>query len=353
MVNLSSVYSDNLEFDEATEWLEKAIKINPKLNGAYVNLAYIQHLRGDHKTGFLNYEHRLNAYITMQFYINKFGLENKWDGNVDLNGKRVIVYGEQGFGDVLQFSRFLLRLKKRYPDMYLILSCPTELVTIFEKKHLFQEVMLFGIDEIIHKNSKLLPTFDYHVPLLSLPHLMQDFDFTNQQQFVVEPHHFDTSDLKVGLCWKGSPLHPYDKKRSIPLVKFFEISQISGIQLYGLQLNHDHPMGVDALGIIDLMDGVNDFCDTAKLISGLDLVITVDTSILHLAGLLGVETWALLPYKPDWRWGLEGNNTPWYSSVKLFRQKNKNDWSSVLEIVQTKLREKRDKFQTERNIYYY
>lgn len=331
LVNLATVYSDMLKFDIAEKYLNDAIVMSPQLQPAYVNLAYIQLLRGDYVPGFLNYERRFKTYGGMQFYVQRYGMDKMWDSVSDLNGKRVIVYGEQGQGDVLQFSRYIPRLKARYPDASIFLSCSLQLARIFDS------IEGYGLDGVINKQSAILPEFDYHFPTMSMPLLLQDYGRQLEHKLVVEPCRFGGENLKVGLCWKGSDMNKYDSRRSIPLAKFFSLTQTPDVDFYGLQYDHKEHAGVKALGIQDLMDGVDDFYDTAKLIAGLDLVITVDTAVLHLAGMVGTPTWALIGYKPDWRWGLDSETTDWYPSVRLFRQKNPGDWDTVLDRVQGEL----------------
>jgi hypothetical protein len=204
------------------------------------------------------------------------------------------------------------------------------------------------VDEILIKEfvKTKIPQYDYHVATMSLPYLLK-IDVTNESFFdgyqylglsnklwTIEPYTIEpTNKLKIGICWQGNKQHHDDAKRSINLNKFYEISQIPGIQLYSLQKQHANHADFKVMNIIDHMDDIRDFRDTARLIAAMHLVISVDTAIVHLSGAICKHTLCLLAYKPDWRWGLSGSKSFWYPSVELIRQKERGNWDTVIEEV--------------------
>jgi len=143
------------------------------------------------------------------------------------------------------------------------------------------------------------------------------------------------TELRVGLAWRGSPANQRDRDRSITLESLLPLLDISGLGFYSLQIGRtvSESAALAAAGVIDFTPQITDFADTAALASELDLIISVDTAVAHLAGALGRPVWTLLPFAPDWRWGLEGESTPWYPTMRLFRKPTRGDWGSVLQRV--------------------
>jgi hypothetical protein len=230
-----------------------------------------------------------------------------------------------------------------------ILECPPELFRLLKD--------LPGIHQTIIAGQSL-PEFDLHCPLLSLPlafgtqleSIPSSIPYVSadsqQVQSWADEIADESRDLKVGLVWAGSPIHTKNKRRSMELRQFSPLSAVRGMKFYSLQKGasaeqvHDPDVG---LKLIDLTHKLNDFSDTAALIANLDLVITVDTAVAHLAGAMGKPVWVLLPFVPDWRWMMDREDSPWYPTMRLFRQKVAGQWDKVIERVADSLA-KRCKF---------
>jgi len=326
--NMAAAYTDILDIDTAIKYLKAAINMAKDLNGAHVNLALCYHLKGMHDEAWREYEYRLDYFAQLVAYLKKFGVEKKWNGKDSLEGKRVLLFCEQGYGDIIQFIRFIPYLKIR--GCHIIACCPLPLISLIEPL----------VDEVLCKElirSIPTPLYDYHIPTMSLPYLLKistDKLRTYYNDFKFEPYPIKKTDkLKVGICWQGSKKHLDDRKRSVDLNKFYEVSQLPNIQLYSLQKDIGNPAELKMMNVINHMDDVGDFKDTAHLIAAMDMVISVDTAVLHLAGAMEKKAWCLLAYKPDWRWELDKFSTIWYPSVRLIRQKKRGDWSSVFDEV--------------------
>jgi hypothetical protein len=208
-----------------------------------------------------------------------------------------------------------------------------------------------GLDQIV-PNGDPLPSFDLRISLLSLPGLFGT-DLTTIPAAVpyLAPadelvEHWrrelgDAAELKVGIAWQGSRLHPDDRRRSIPLETFAPLAAISGVQLYSLQFGAGRdqlPTFSASNRLIDLADRIESFQDTAAIMRNLDLVICCDSAPVHLAGALGVPVWTALAFTSDWRWLLERADSPWYPTMRLFRQERPGDWPSVFAIMAEELK---------------
>jgi tetratricopeptide (TPR) repeat protein len=259
-----------------------------------------------------------------------------WDGS-SLLGKRILLHTIHGklafrFGDTIQLIRYAPLVKKL--GARVIFACPTELKTLLAS--------CAGIDELI-SDQDVLPEFDVHAPLMTLPGLLgTDIgsipDRVPYLQERIEPTHppnisCDRRNLKVGLVWACSNKHPEDLKRSCPLSMLEPLWQIPGVTFFSLQKGlglEELPLLPSQYSLIELGSQFQDFTDTAWAIFQLDLIICVDTAVAHLAGALAKPTWVLLPFVPDWRWFLGRSDSPWYPTVRLFRQPQWGDWYSVV-----------------------
>jgi len=265
-----------------------------------------------------------------------------WSGQ-DLAGKTILVRAEQGIGDVIQFIRYARKLKAL--GAYVMLQNRTgmdEIAAAFD-----------GIDRVLRENEPL-PEFDYYIHVMSLPRVFgTDLDSIPAEvpYLGVDPVRVarwskrlanDRGRLKVGIVWAGRAGHERDAYRSIKLRSLLPICEVEGIELYSLQKGEGaaqlQTLGVDAK-IVDLQDELADFAETAAAISLLDLVISVDTSVAHLAGALGKSVWILLPHAAEWRWLERREDTPWYPTARLFRQRKSGDWGDVVERVNAGLQE--------------
>lgn len=266
--------------------------------------------------------------LQMSFYRNVYSNSIRWNGKDDLKEKTVIVYCEQGLGDTLQFVRYTKHLKQICKKI--ILHCALPLHSLF-KDH------LDGVDELLDKNNEILPFHDYHILSMSLPFLLQtpkeEFPYIKikENTEIGYEHYF-----KIGIAWEGSPSHTNNKQRSCPLRHFKILEKIPNLKLFMLQdkihlnkwLKNCEEMDINGVEI-------NDFKDTAKLINSLDLIISVDTSILHLAGAMDKKAIALLSNPGDARWDVYN----WYPSIIPIKQKKSGHWNSVFKELEMKVKE--------------
>ncbi|MBI9072784.1 MAG: tetratricopeptide repeat protein [Melioribacteraceae bacterium] len=322
--NLGVVKENQLKFSEALTCYEKAISLNPDNVEAHWNRAILLLLTGNYNEGWEEYEWRLKkAEFARSDFVNE-----KWNGE-DLNGKRIIVYSEQGIGDLFQFIRYLKLLKSE--GAFVILECKKFLFPFFEN--------LNYVDLLVSKEDRK-PEYHYYIPLFSLLKYFPD-NFVNEPYLKVdslltkkwEEYFSKFNEFKIGIAWQGNRNHKDDKYRSCSFDQFKKILNLKNVQLFSLQKLSETDLTnneLEKLGVINLD---NDFPNTAAIIANLDLVISVDTSITHLAGALGKEVWTLLSAKPDWRWQLEKSVTEWYPAMKLHRQKKLGDYDGVFDMI--------------------
>jgi tetratricopeptide (TPR) repeat protein len=305
--NIGNVYASMRQFDKAIEAYERVLQIDPAAAGTHVNLGFLNYIVGNSKQAWKHCEFRLKT--DLKGYMETFGPEKKWNGE-DIRGKKLLVFGEQGLGDNINFVRYLQPLKRIY-------GCETILICSEKLRDLFKHCN--GIDKMIRKeNQGYSGEFDYHIPLMSLPNYL-DCPIPSTPYIQIKDKIDLGSEFNVGICWKGNPKYPNDRFRSCDPDLFRNLA-MPGVKLFNLQKGEK----VDFAENIEL----EDFTDTARIINSLDLTITVDTSIMHLAGALDRPVWGLLNYVFDWRWRLD-NRTEWYYSLRLFRQNTPGDWAGV------------------------
>ncbi len=304
-----------------------------------MNRSFVLLLTKNFEEGLPEYEWRSRATNCTTHAFQQPG----WDGT-PLNGKSILVHAEQGFGDTIQFVRYLPMVQAKGGHM--ILECQNSLFHLLKNNA--------GVYDVIERtpDCKSLDHIDVHVPLLSLPgifgtkldtipsvvpYIMVDPGLVKQWRTRLS--HNDA--YKVGIVWAGNPLHKYVYyKRSCSLADFAPLVDIPGLVFYSLQKGpasveaNDPPKGMN---IINLVDELNDFTDTAAVIANLDLVISIDTSVAHLAGAIGKPVWNLLSFVPDWRWLLDRDDSPWYPGMRLFRQTQLNNWEGVFKQVKMAL----------------
>ncbi|MCC3535373.1 MAG: tetratricopeptide repeat protein [Microcoleus sp. PH2017_25_DOB_D_A] len=328
--NLAHALVDLGEFQEAFACHHRALELQPDNAIAHLELALTLLLFGDFQRGFAEYEWR---WRTSQVEARQFP-QPLWDG-ADLQGKTILLHVEQGFGDSIQFIRYVPMLRSRGAKV--IVACYPDLMRLF--------ATVVGI-EYLSVCFEDLPAFDFHAPLMSLPRIVGTTLETIPANvpYLAPPAECSfalASDakLKVGIVWAGSPQRRKDNQRSCSLSDFMQFLDVPGIAFYSLQKNlsecdrtllHQHL-------VPDLSAHLNDFADTASAISQLDLVITVDTSVAHLAGALGKPVWVLLSFAPDWRWLLDREDNPWYPTARLFRQSQPESWQELFQDVQAAL----------------
>ncbi|MGD0390512.1 MAG: tetratricopeptide repeat-containing glycosyltransferase family protein [Tepidisphaeraceae bacterium] len=327
--NLGNALIEIGQLDEAIAACRRAIALSPNFAEAHFNLSVALLARGDFQEGWEEYEWRWKCKDHPP--LRNFA-QPQWDGH-SLEGRTLLLHAEQGFGDALQFIRYLPLAAQRGGKI--IIECQAELQRLFQTIAGRCQVMVRG---------QPLPAFDLHCPLLSLPRVFA----TNLDNIpnIVPYLHADAEDagrwqhrlaehaplVKVGLGWAGSPGNKNNRNRSINLASLAPLGQIPGVRFFSLQKGEaaaeakTPPPGME---LVDWTQELKDFADTAALIANLDLVIAVDTAVAHLAGAMGKPVWTLLPFVP-WRWLLGREDSPWYPSMRLFRQPRMGDWDSVV-----------------------
>ena len=333
--NLGNVLMEQDQLEAATASYATAIGLKPDNPGAHKNLGIISLLQGDFETGWPEYSWRRledDQFFKVRNYKPPF-----WDGE-DLTGKTIFVYPEQGLGDTIQFVRYLPMLRQRGGRVAFDIPLPMA--------RLMWD--LDGIDVSL-KDGDTLPPFDYHIPLLELPKLLgTTLDtipaakaYLHADKNLVEAwgeRLGPKEEFRIGLVWGGSPDHLNDRNRSIEPELFRPLVETPGVSALSLLVGRDGEAGrVFGDVVTDLAPDLGDFADTAAAIANMDLVISVDTAVAHLAGALGTMVWTLLPFNSDWRWMLGRDDSPWYPSMRLFRQEKCKDWEGVIERVAAEL----------------
>ena len=330
---LGVTFSESGQLQAAITQYQKALSLSPNYLNAHYNLSIAWLKSGNFPLGFAAYEWRWQKEDTPPRPFS----QPLWNGS-SLKGKTILLHGEQGFGDQIQFIRYL-PLVAQFQG-YIIVECSPELVRLF--------TTVVGIDKLVVKGEDL-PPFDVHAPLMSLPLILGTTLETIPAQIPyfyptaatpIQIATFPNSYLKVGITWAGNPLYQGDDKRSCGLSYFLPLLNLPNIAFYSLQKGHRVEELTQAelpVAIQDLNPLLNDFADTASVLAQLDLIITTDTSVAHLAGALGKPTWVVLSFSPDWRWMLNREDSPWYSTLRLFRQSQLGDWVGVMQRVKQAL----------------
>ncbi|MEG5080507.1 tetratricopeptide repeat protein [Microcoleus sp. AT8-B4] len=335
LTNLGSAVEQLGDVNRAILCYSKALELDANCVKSHFNLSLVLLLTGDLPRGLAEYEWRWQTEQAKKLPRLNFN-RPVWDGS-DLNGQTILLRSEQGLGDAIQFVRYAAIVQRKGGKV--ILSCYQEL------KRLFKQIP--GIEQVAVRMDEL-PDFQVQAPLMSLPHILG----TNLENipanvpYLAAPPHWQFSlnsdgNFKVGIAWAGSSEHLKDFQRSSDLSYFLQLLDVPGVSFYSLQkdLSPENRTLLTQIPVIDLSDNLNDFADTAAVISQLDLVICVDTAIAHLAGALGKPVWILLCFMPDWRWMLEREDSPWYPTARLFRQQTPGDWEEVFDRVKTALLE--------------
>ncbi len=322
--------------------LNQAVALQPDFAEAHYNRSLALLLSGDFANGWLSHEWRWQNAAKLSMGERRSFTQPLWLGKEPIAGKRLLIYNEQGLGDTLQFCRFAKPLSDGGTTVILQVQAP--LVGLLETG-------LEGVSRVIANDGGALPEFDYQCPLVSLPlalkttletipgaagYLRADPARTVQWQARLG----NRTRPRVGLTWSGNPDHSNDHNRSFRLADWIE--HLPGGLDYVCLQKDVRPGDAETLAanpwIARFERELRDFNDAAALCAGVDLVICVDTSIAHLSGALGKPTWVLLPFNPDWRWLLHRTDSPWYGSVKLYRQAVAGDWQGVLTRVAADLR---------------
>jgi hypothetical protein len=337
--NLGAAFYSLGRLDESIAAYRQAIVLQPDFAEAHHNLALALLLVGQFEEGWIEYEWRWKS---SQFSSPRRQFPAPmWDGS-PLAGRTILVHAEQGIGDTIQFARYVPLVAQHGGQV--LFECAPELARLMQH--------VSGMDgvQIIPRNtldSRSLPPFDVHAPLMSLPRLLKlprPADLPNSPYLTLNEGLLATSRsklpetkrMRIGIAWAGSRKHSEDRRRSIPLDSLASLLRCDA-DFYSLQFGQDAKSMGGVSGLIDLRNDIHDFLDTAVLISQLDLVISVDTAVAHLAGAMGKPVWLLLAFAPDWRWQRNRDDSDWYGSVKLFRQTRPGDWDEVIRRVKCNL----------------
>ncbi len=330
--NLGLVYMDHQQPEKAIACFEQVLKLDPNRVDAQYDRATCLLQLGRYRDGFYAYESRFGY----EPRLVKPYSQPKWDG-CPLNGKTLLLYAEQGFGDTLQFCRYIPLIKKA--GGRIILECPQPLKRLMET--------VTGVDQVVAPGDRL-PAFECHTSLLSLPHLFQTeletipgpFPYLKAPFYRLGVPEKPGARLKIGTVWGSGHSDVGVRNRSIPLELFAPLLALPNITWVSLQKGPQtqqlKQLGFDCL-LEDWGSRVQDFADTAAVLEELDLLITADTAIVHLAGAMNKPCWVLLPYGSEWRWLLEGEHSPWYPSLTLFRSQPFQTWESMIEQVVKRL----------------
>jgi Flp pilus assembly protein TadD len=336
-LNLGTLLKDQGQLAAAIESFERALAIEPGHGQALCVRGMAWLLLGDFARGWPGYEHRVGC---PQFDTFRFG-QPQWDGS-RLVDRTLLVHCEQGLGDTLQFIRYVKPAADRAEKI--IIAAQPALIPLLTES---------GFTGLVSRTAPL-PHFDVHAPLMSLPNIFHTSAATIpcDVPYLAVDHKRKTRwrerlseyrGLKVGIAWQGRKQFRGDRLRSIPLEHFAPLARVANVRLFNLQKGP----GIEQLAalaerfdVVDLtgeMDNDGAFLDTAAVMDSLDLVVTSDTAMAHLAGALGAKVWVALSRVPDWRWLLEGTTSPWYPTMRVFRQQAPGDWPGVFAAIVAEL----------------
>lgn len=332
--NQANTFRSLGRIEEAIESFDAAIALQPDYTSAHYNRALARLIGGDFPGGWQDYEWRWR-YLGLA---EPTFPQPRWDGS-PLEGRRILLHAEQGLGDTLQFIRYASVAKERGGQV------------VFIGQAALLPLLRLGddIDEFVPQGDPL-PAFDVHASLMSLPLILgttvdtipSRVPYVFADPVLMERWRRQLSSVgpfRIGITWQGNPDNRGDRQRSFPLQALQSLSELPGVKLISLQKGR----GAEQLqenpltNVLDFGSGLDEqsgpFMDTAAILQNLDLVVTADTALAHLAGSLGVPTWVVLPFAPDWRWLLKREDSSWYPTMRLFRQPSPGDWDSVFKKV--------------------
>ncbi len=325
--NMGVMYDKQNQMEAAINSYQQALQYQPDAAETHFDYAVALLKQGEFLEGWSEYEWRFKLGKGNYPFLPK----PRWQGE-NLQNKRLLIHWEQGFGDTIQFARYLSLINT---DRVLF-ACPQILAPLFEK--------MSNVEIIIadHMEQTLSIDYDVWLPLLSLPHVLQTtldtipaqvaYISANSKKAVFWQAHLPQTGFKIGIVWAGRATHENDQNRSCPITYFLALAQLPNVHLFSLQKDNNQALPAD-LPLTLLNEHLHDFSDTAAIIANLDLVISVDTAVAHLASAMNCPTWLLLPYAAEWRWLVDRNDSPWYPNMRLFRQTQIGDWQGVFEQV--------------------
>lgn len=339
--NLGNVLLDLRRFDEAIASFRRAIELRPDYAEAHFNLA-LQLLRlGRFEEGWAEYEW---CWLSPSFVAPRRDFRvPKWEGG-PVPGRTILLHTEQGFGDAIQMLRYVPLVQQQSGAGRVLLECQPELIRLLATGTRWNVEFIprasWGTDH--------LPAFDSHVPFCSLPKAVRNFSPLPE---TVPYLHADpalratwrerlggSQGFRVGLAWSGNPMNPLNRTRSLDFDRLLPLLRVAGCEFFSLQVDGLIPsQRLAEVGVTDLTTHLHDFAETAALMAELDLVISVDTAIVHLAGALGRPVWTLLEFVPYWVWGIQPEEVAWYPTMRTFRQPTAGDWDAVVQQVRDRL----------------
>jgi Flp pilus assembly protein TadD len=329
--NLALAMQELGRLDEAESCYQRAIQCQPDYAIARWNRSLLLLLRGDYQQGWAEYEWRWRV---RRDAVRPFP-QPLWDGR-PLSGRTILLHAEQALGDTIQFARYAPMVKQQGGRV--VLECAKSLVPLLSGCP--------GVDVAVGLGDPL-PPFDVHTPLLTLPRLFRttlanvpaEVPYLQAKPELIQAWRERLAKIpgfKIGIAWQGSPTYTADRQRSIPLAQFAPLAEIPGVRLISLQkclgteqlAEWREPLRIEDY-TAELDEASGPFMDTAAIIRNLDLVIVSDSAVAHLAGALAARVWVPLPLMPDWRWLLDRDDSPWYPTMRLFRQRRAGNWDDV------------------------
>jgi tetratricopeptide (TPR) repeat protein len=339
LINLGNALQDQGNLDEALACYDRALEMAPNFAEAHTNRAMAWLLKGDFEQGWPEFEWRWKQRHVPPI---RFA-QPRWDGS-PLAGRSILLFAEQGLGDTLHFIRYAPLVQQSGGNV--LVECQPALVPLLQD--------FPGVNLLIPRGAPL-PEFDVQAPLVSLPGILHT-TLSNVPADIpylfAEPRRIEqwrqklqgTAEFKIGIVWQGSRGYKADRFRSLPLREFAPLAELEGVRLFSLQKGEGSEQVAafaERYEIVDLSNRLDNttgpFMDTVAVIKNLDLVIAPDTAIAQLAAALGAPVWLLLSYAPDWRWMLGRDDSPWYPTMRLFRQRRLGEWNDVMAKVRDEL----------------
>ncbi|MGO9271790.1 MAG: tetratricopeptide repeat protein [Terriglobia bacterium] len=325
------------ELTEAADCFHRLRVLKPDSAEATANLGLIHLLQGDLSNGWAEFEYRWKVGVGDD---RRF-VQRRWKGE-PLGGECILLYAEQGFGDTLQFVRYVPLVAARGGRV--VLEVQPQLCRLLSRT--------YGASQVIGRG-ETLPEFAWQCPLLSLPLAFATelttiparvpYVYSDPAQVEAWRQRLSGNTRRIGLAWGGNPTHHRDRLRSIPLDLLVPLMNVAGTTFYSLQLGPGSEQVKQIppdVRLIDLAGQLRDFADTAAIVANLDLVISADSSVAHLAGAMGKPVWIMLNKGCDWRWFLEREDSPWYPTARLFRQTTPERWQEVVNRIEVELRQR-------------
>ena len=336
--NLGKTFKDQGELEKALSCYDKGISLKPEHAELLFDRSTVLLLMGDFYEGWQGYERRFDRPSWKTTYPHHLDIP-RWDGSPFI-GKTLFIHCEQGFGDILQFARYLPMVKARGGKV--VFETLKPLMKLFEG--------FPGVDALVEglSNGDQAEGCDFYMPLMSLPGLFgtslktiparTPYIHAELKKIEYWNERFVKKGLRVGLVWEGKDTDP---NRSCPIERFTALAEVQGVQWFGLQKGKAAAQAEElhrGMRLFNIGEEFDDFSDTAGAIENMDLIISIDTAVAHLTGAMGKPVWVLLKFSPDWRWLMKREDSPWYPTMRLFRQPKSGDWGAVIKRVAEELK---------------